>query len=173
MDAFAVALVTGLVPIPLTRRRVFRMSLSFGCFQAIMPAIGWGAGRAVHRFIAPVDHWVAFGLLAFVGARMIHGALRPGHERESTGDPTSGARLLVLSIATSIDALAVGLSLAMIRSPIVLPAIVIGIVAAGMTAMGMLLGRRISAFWGSRVEITGGLILIGIGVKIVLEHMRA
>lgn len=172
MDAFAVALVTGLVVDRLTPGRILRMSAAFGAFQAVMPAIGWGAGHLVHRFIAPVDHWIAFALLAFVGVRMIRGGLRGDDEEEKRGqDPTNGMRLLVLSVATSIDALAVGLSLAMIGSPIVVPSITIGVVAAGMTAAGMGLGRRIASFWGSRVEVAGGLVLIGIGVKIVIEHL--
>lgn len=172
MDAFAVAVVTGLALNPLTRRHVFRMSFHFGLFQALMPAIGWAGGRAVHRYIEAFDHWIAFALLAFVGGRMVWGALHPGDDDEpASGDPTSGWSLVMLSIATSIDALAVGLSLAMVGSPILVPALVIGVVAAALTASGMLLGRRVGARWGPRVEVVGGLILIAIGLKILAEHM--
>jgi putative Mn2+ efflux pump MntP len=174
MDAFAVAIVTGLTLKPLTHRHIFRLAFHFGLFQALMPTIGWFAGSAVHEYIAAFDHWIAFGLLAFIGGRMLWGAVHEDKHDDSTpSDPTSGWSLLVLSVATSIDALAVGLSLAMIGSPIVVPAVVIGVVAAAFTAVGMVLGRRIGAAWGKRVEVFGGLILIGIGVKIVIEHLSA
>jgi manganese efflux pump family protein len=174
MDAFAVAVVTGLTLKPLTSRHVFRLAFHFGLFQFLMPLIGWAAGKAVYVYIAAVDHWIAFCLLAFVGSRMIWGALRDdsGDERPAS-DPTSGWQLVVLSIATSIDALAVGLTLAMIGSTIVLPAVVIGIVAAAFTGIGMALGRQIGSVWGKRVEILGGLILIAIGIKIVIDHVFA
>jgi putative Mn2+ efflux pump MntP len=174
MDAFAVAIVTGLTVKPLTKRHVFRLAFHFGLFQAMMPAIGWAAGRAVQKYIADYDHWVAFGLLAFVGGKMIYSALggRDGDVR-SSGDPTSGWELVMLSVATSIDALAVGLSLALIGSAILGPAVVIGIVAAGFTVTGMALGRQIGSIWGRRVEILGGFILVAIGARIVVQHVWA
>jgi putative Mn2+ efflux pump MntP len=173
MDAFAVAVVSGISIRPLTRRHVVRMAAHFGFFQALMPIVGWGVGSAVHRYIAPVDHWVAFGLLAFVGGKMMIGALFGKEEENPSTDPTAGWGMLLLAIATSIDALAVGLSLAMIRSPIVVPALVIGLVAASITAAGMLLGKRIGALWGKRVEVLGGAVLLAIGIRIVAEHMLA
>lgn len=172
MDAFAVAIVSGLTLNPLTRRHVFRLAFHFGLFQALMPVIGWAAGKAVHSYIAAFDHWIAFGLLGFVGGKMLWGALHgEGDEERPKGDPTSGWALVVLSVATSIDALAVGLSLAVIGADIVVPAVVIGLVAAAFTAAGMVLGRRIGTLWGKRVEVLGGAILVGIGVKIVAEHL--
>ncbi len=172
MDAFAVAIVTGLTLNPMTRRHVFRLAFHFGLFQALMPTIGWAVGNAVHKYIAAFDHWVAFGLLTLVGGKMIWGAVRGAeHEGSSRNDPTSGWALALLSVATSIDALAVGLSLAMIGSKIVVPAVVIGLVTATWTTVGMVLGRRMGSLWGKRVEVLGGLILIGIAVKIVIEHV--
>jgi manganese efflux pump family protein len=172
MDAFAVAVVTGLTLQPMTRRHIFRLAFHFGLFQALMPVLGWLAGSAVHQYIEAFDHWIAFGLLAFVGGNMIHGAMKGDEARpDSSRDPTSGWDLVLLSVATSIDALAVGLSLAMVGSAIAIPAIVIGIVAAAFTASGMVLGRRIGALWGKRVEVLGGLVLLGIGIKIVAEHI--
>jgi putative Mn2+ efflux pump MntP len=172
MDAFAVAIVTGLTLNPMTRRHVFRLAFHFGLFQALMPTLGWLAGTAVQRYISAFDHWVAFALLACVGGKMLWGAVHDdGRASPKPNDPTSGWSLVLLSVATSIDALAVGLSLAMIGSTILVPAVVIGLVAAAFTATGMVLGRRIGAFWGKRVELVGGLILIGIGVKIVVEHL--
>ena len=173
MDAVAVAIVAGLTLRPLTKRHVFRLSFHFGLFQALMPTIGWAAGTAVHRYIASYDHWVAFGLLAFVGGRMIVGALRDGEDARTSDDPTSGWDLVLLSVATSIDALAVGLSLALAGSDILVPAAVIGVVTAALTAAGMLLGRRIGVLWGKRVEVVGGAVLVVIGIKIVLEHLSA
>jgi manganese efflux pump family protein len=171
MDAFAVAIVTGLTLQPMTRRHVFRLAFHFGLFQALMPIIGWTAGTAVHAYIEAFDHWIAFGMLAFVGGNMVRGAIRGEQDQAaSTKDPTVGWDLVLLSVATSIDALAVGLSLAMVGAKIVFPAMVIGIVAAVFTASGMVLGRRIGALWGKRVEVLGGLILVAIGVKIVVEH---
>jgi putative Mn2+ efflux pump MntP len=173
MDAFAVALVTGLAQRPLRPAPLARMSLAFGAFQAGMPVLGWLAGRAVYQYIGAVDHWIAFGLLAFVGGKMIHEARQDGDEGTKPGDPTRGLPLLLLSIATSIDALAVGLSLSMLGQPIAFAATVIGVVCAGFTAAGMSLGGRIGDRWGARVEVFGGIILIGIGVKILLEHLFA
>jgi putative Mn2+ efflux pump MntP len=171
MDALAVAVVAGLTLNPLTGRRVFRLSFHFGLFQAVMPVVGWAAGNAVYKYISKVDHWVAFSLLAFVGGRMIWGSLHKEEEKRAWSDPTSGWELVLLSVATSIDALVVGLSLAMVGSTIILPAVVIGVVAAGFTIAGMLLGRRIGSLWGRRVEALGGIILTAIGIKIVIEHL--
>jgi manganese efflux pump family protein len=171
MDAFAVAIATGLALDPWTKRQLFRLAFSFGFFQAVMPVIGWAGGQAVHGYISAFDHWVAFSLLAFVGGRMVWGALYRNEEMPASGDPTSGWLLLMLSVATSIDALAVGLSLAMVGSGILVPALVIGLVAAAFTATGMMLGGRIGSLWGPRVEIAGGVILFLIGVRIVMEHM--
>jgi putative Mn2+ efflux pump MntP len=173
MDAFAVAIVSGLALNPLTVRHVFRLAFHFGLFQALMPVIGWAAGTAVYGYISAADHWVAFGLLAFVGGRMIWGALHEDREKRTLNDPTSGWTLVLLSIATSIDALAVGLSLAMIGSAIIIPAIMIGLTAAAFTVTGMLLGSRIGSLWGRRVEALAGIILVAIGTKIVIEHLSA
>ncbi len=172
MDAFAVAIVAGLALNPLRKRQVFRLSFHFGLFQALMPAIGWNAGKAVYRYISEFDHWVAFGLLAFIGGRMLWNAVGEQNDgKKPSVDPTSGMSLILLSVATSVDALAVGLSLAMVGAPILVPAAVIGAVAASFTVAGMLLGRRIGSLWGKRVEAIGGLVLIGIGVRILIEHL--
>jgi putative Mn2+ efflux pump MntP len=170
MDAFAVAVVSGLTLHPVTRRQVFRLAFHFGLFQALMPVVGWATGRLLYRFIEAFDHWVAFALLGFVGGRMIWGALRAREEQART-DPTRGWDLMVLSVATSVDALAVGLSLAVIGAEIVVPAVVIGLVAAALTAVGLTVGGWVGLAWGKRFEVLGGLILIGIGARIVYQHM--
>ena len=171
MDAFAVAVVAGVTLVPLTGRRVFRLAFHFGLFQAMMPVIGWAAGSAVYSAIAPIDHWVAFVLLGIVGGKMIASGIRGPTEEAIRVDPTKGWDLVMLSVATSLDALAVGLSLAMIGASIVVPAVVIGVVAAAFTVVGMVLGRRVGQAWGKRVELVGGVVLIGIGVRILIEHM--
>ena len=172
VDALSVAVATGVLLGRPSRPSVWRMSGSFGFFQFAMPLIGWSAGRAVSGFIAAYDHWVAFGLLVFVGCRMIVEALRDeGVKRAPTTDPTRGWTLLMLSVATSIDAMAVGLSLALLDAAIFYPSIVIGITAFAMTWVGMVSGERVGRMLGKNVEIAGGLILMGIGVKILIEHL--
>lgn len=173
MDAFAVAIVAGLSISPITRRHVFRLAFHFGLFQALMPLIGWSAGTAVYKYTSEFDHWVAFGLLSFVGGRMLLASCHGEEEKRARRDPTSGWDLVILSVATSIDALAVGLTLAMIGSRILVPALVIGIVAGTITALGMVLGRKIGTLWGRRVEAAGGVVLIAIGVRILLQHILA
>jgi len=173
MDAFAVAIVAGLSISPITRRHVFRLAFHFGLFQALMPLIGWSAGTAVYKYISEFDHWVAFGLLSFVGGRMLLASFHGEEEKRTRRDPTSGWDLVILSVATSIDALAVGLTLAMIGSRILVPALVIGIVAGTITVLGMVLGRKIGTLWGRRVEAAGGGVLIAIGVRILLQHLLA
>lgn len=170
MDAFAVALGTGMALERLTGRHLFRLGFHFGLFQALMPVIGWLAGLTVQRWIAAYDHWIAFGLLGFVGGKMIYEALYGRDEEGNSSDPTRGLSLVLLSVATSIDALAVGLTLAMLGISIWTPAMIIGLVAGAFTVAGMLLGRRVGAAWGTRVEIFGGLVLCAIGLKILLEH---
>jgi putative Mn2+ efflux pump MntP len=169
MDAFAVAIVSGLTLDDMTGRHLFRLSFHFGLFQGLMLVGGWFAGSAAYGYVSRADHWVAFALLAFVGARMIYGAIRGGDDAVLR-DPTSGWDLVLLSFATSIDAFAVGLSLAMINSEIVLPAVAIGVVACALTLLGMAIGRRVGLLWGNRVEVFGGIVLIVIGAKILWER---
>jgi putative Mn2+ efflux pump MntP len=169
MDAFAVALAAGVLLHPASGRQLFRLGFHFGLFQALMPIIGWLAGSSVQNWLEAYDHWIAFGLLVFVGGKMIREAFHDEDERRSS-DPTRGFTLVMLSVATSIDALAVGLTLGMLAIDIWFPALIIGLVAGGMTLIGMRLGGRIGSAWGQRVEILGGLVLILIGVKILMEH---
>ncbi|SHI77719.1 Putative Mn2+ efflux pump MntP [Malonomonas rubra DSM 5091] len=170
MDAFAVALSAGLILPELTGRHLFRFGFHFGLFQALMPILGWLAGTSIRALIESFDHWLAFGLLVLVGGKMLWEARQDDEENEQPNDPTRGLSLVMLSIATSIDALAVGLSLAILGVTIWTPALVIGLVAGILTVCGMLLGRRLGRAWGTGVEIFGGLVLIAIGVKILVEH---
>jgi len=170
MDAFAVALGTGAVLSRLTGRHLFRLGFHFGLFQALMPVIGWLAGLTIIQWVEAWDHWIAFSLLAIIGGRMVYEAFSD-EEKANDRDPTKGLSLVLLSIATSIDALAVGFSLSVIGVSIWMPALVIGLVAGVLTIVGMLLGGRIGDRWGTRVEIFGGLVLIAIGIKILIEHL--
>jgi len=170
MDAFAVALSAGLILPKLTGRHLFRFGFHFGLFQALMPILGWLAGTSIRAQIEAFDHWLAFALLTLVGGKMLWEAWHGDDDTAQDSDPTRGLSLVMLSIATSIDALAVGLSLAVLGVTIWTPALVIGLIAAILTVCGMLLGRRLGRAWGTGVEIFGGLVLIAIGVKILIEH---
>jgi putative Mn2+ efflux pump MntP len=170
MDAFAVSLGVGTTHFADSARPKFRLAWHFGLFQALMPALGWLVGVSVARFIAPFDHWIALILLSFVGARMIRSGLSKEQDSHAT-DPSRGGTLVMLSVATSIDAFAVGLSLAMLRVPIVYPVVVIGVVTAGLSMAGLLLGNRLGKKFGKRMEIIGGIILIAIGIRIVISHL--
>lgn len=169
MDAFAVAIATGIVLRKASPRQLFRLSFHFGLFQALMPVLGWLAGRTVYQFMAPYDHWVAFGLLAWIGGKMIRDAFGDDDE-ETTEDPTRGWSLVVLSVATSIDALAVGLSLSLLGTAIWYPCVVIGLVAAAFTLVGMRFGGRLGIRFGQKVGAAGGAVLILIAIRIVVEH---
>ena len=174
MDCFAISMGASCGPDRPTGRGALRMASSFGAFQFAMPLLGWFAGDKVVRYIGGVDHWVAFGLLALVGGRMIFESFEKRGERDSGRpvDRTRGAALLVLSLATSIDALAVGLSLAMVRTGILFPAAVIGAVSFGLSLLGSKLGPVLGRIIGKRAEFAGGLVLIGIGIKILVEHLK-
>jgi len=171
MDAFAVALCTGATGRRIWFRPGFRLSFHFGLFQFMMPILGWMAGVAFVRFIEAYDNWNAFGLLAYVGGKMIKESFERDDRKDEGVDPTRKGMLVMLAVATSIDALAVGLSLAILRAPILYPSIVIGLVAAVMTALGLALGCRLGGLVGKRMELVGGLILIGIGLRIVISHL--
>ena len=170
MDAFAVSIVAGLAVAPVTPRQMFRLAFHFGLFQFMMPIIGWLAGREVVVYISAYDHWAAFGLLALVGGKML---LEARHEKEPdrSVDPTRGLMLVALSVATSIDALAVGLSMAFIRVSIWIPSVVIGLVAATLSAIGIGFGSRLGPRWGRWAEFLGGIVLLLIGVRILLSHL--
>jgi putative Mn2+ efflux pump MntP len=172
MDAFAVSLGLGLSLKPATGSQTFRLAFHFGLFQFLMPVAGWAAGETLIRHIEKYDHWVACALLLGVGGKMIFESLRP--EKESgtkRSDPTKGVSLLVLSVATSLDALAVGLSLAALHVAIIFPAVVIGVVAFAMTVLGMKIGPALGKVIGRRAELLGGIILILIGIKILANHL--
>jgi putative Mn2+ efflux pump MntP len=169
MDAFAVSLCSGLKIEP-GPRPVFRIAFHFGLFQALMPVIGWSFGNTIEPLVKNYDHWVAFGLLAFVGIRMIRSGLSK-REEEIVKDPSRGLTMVMLSIAVSIDALAIGLSLAFLGVDIWTPALVIGLVTGVLSLVGLRVGNGVGRRFGKPVEVLGGLVLIGIGVRIVVSHL--
>ncbi len=137
----------------------------------MMPVLGWFTGSSIASLISNFDHWIAFGLLAFVGGRMVHSGLDPDGEPETAIDPSRGRTLVMLAVATSIDAFAVGLGLAMLQINIVYPSIIIGVVTASLCLLGLALGTRLGEVFGKRMEIIGGLILIGIGLRVLISHL--
>jgi putative Mn2+ efflux pump MntP len=171
MDAFAVSIAAGISLKKITFRQNFRLAWHFGLFQAMMPIIGWAAGLSVRASIEAYDHWIAFALLAYVGIGMLKESFGQ-QKKNKKKDPTRGATMVMLSVATSVDALAVGLSLSMIKISIWKPALLIGLVATLFTTVGMHLGKTLAnATKISRLaEICGGTVLLIIGLNILREH---
>jgi len=170
VDGFSVAIGIGAANTKRSWASVLRLAAAFGLFQFAMPIAGWLAGLTIANVIANYDHWIAFALLAYVGSKMIWEALKKEEEKE-TDDQTKGLPLLLLSIATSIDALAVGFSFSVLKEQILFPSVIIGIVCFLMTAVGVIFGKVLARIFGKKVSIFGGVVLIGIGIKILIEHM--
>jgi manganese efflux pump family protein len=170
MDAFAVSLAAGTNVNARGLRPTLRLSFHLGLFQFLMPIVGWFAGVTVESLIQSWDHWIAFGLLSLVGVRMIHGGWTGEGETEA-GDPTRSLALVFLSIATSLDALAIGLSLAILRVSIWYPSVVIGAVTGALSLVGIRLGNRLGNRFGKQTEIAGGVILCLIGLHLLVSHL--
>ena len=193
MDAFAVSVSTGMTCCDFNRRHNLRMSLLFGIFQFIMPVIGFFGATKFRSYIESFDHWIAFFLLLLIGGKMLWEAFsahsdkaelekaidcpinpdspEPGKKGQMAADLLTVRRLLVLAVATSVDALAVGVSMAFLHTEIWWPAVIIGIVAFVFSYAGGAIGSRIGPILGKIAEIAGGLILVGIGIKILLDHL--
>jgi putative Mn2+ efflux pump MntP len=169
-DAFAVSLAEGMALHTVTPRHTARVALHFGGFQGVMPVLGWLAGSSLRAYMASVDHWIAFGLLVLIGGKMLLDALT-GFETGRMREPSRGARLIGLSIATSIDAFAVGVSLAMLGVRIWQPAIVIGLVTGVLCGIGIQIGDRVGARLGKWAEVAGGAVLCLIGLEILVSHL--
>lgn len=172
MDAFAVAIASGAALRIVTNRQTFRLAWHFGLFQAAMPIIGWFGGVLVRDYFLRFGHWIAFILLLYIGGHMLWEGLSK-NEDDACQDPTAGSRLIMLSVATSIDALAVGFTMAMLGMSIWFPAAVIGVVALLFTAAGMHLGKFLGCRTrlGQYAEVLGGLVLMGIGGKILWQGL--
>ncbi|CDA28353.1 MAG: manganese efflux pump MntP family protein [Eubacterium sp.] len=174
MDAFAVSICKGLAMRKVNKKQAVIIALFFGGFQAIMPVIGWLLCKGFQTYIEAFDHWIAFALLAFIGVKMIIETLREKEDDvviEEMDPPLDMKEMLMLAIATSIDALAVGISLAALDRPIVESAAIIGVVTFVISIIGVYIGKFFGNRYKKRAELTGGIILVLIGVKILCEHM--
>lgn len=173
MDAFAVSVCKGLCMKRLDVRQALVIALFFGGFQALMPLVGWALGTQFEQYITPVDHWIAFVLLAFIGGKMLWDAFRGGEEELSC--PADGKldlrELVMLSVATSIDALAVGITFAFLRVDIVSSVALIGATTFVLALAGVAVGHRFGARYEKPATIVGGVVLVLIGTKILLEHL--
>jgi manganese efflux pump family protein len=170
MDAFAVAVASGFILKQPKVRHAFKIAFFFGSFQAVMPVLGWMAGKGFQSLIAGVDHWIAFGLLSFIGSKMILEAFKPISKEEEI-KPLNTWVLFMLAVATSIDALAVGVSFAFLKVLILKPVVAIGTITFTLSFLGVFIGKKVGHFLEHKVKILGGLILIGIGTKILIEHL--
>ena len=169
VDASVVAFGTGSSGKIEKHTEAFRLSFYFGFFQFAMPVVGWFMGTTLAPYVMSIDHWIAFTLLSLIGLKMIIDSFYPG--KEEPANPTKGLRALVLAIATSIDALVVGFSLAFLKIDIWYPSIVFGIVTAVLSIAGVYSGRFLSNSFGKRMELVGGAVLILIGLRILYLHL--
>lgn len=171
MDAFTIAVACGLCMPSVSRRQNFRLSFHFGLFQALMPLLGWGAGLAVRSMVETYAPWISFILLSFVGGKMIKESFESDDSCRNFKDPTKGMSLVFLSVATSLDALAVGLSFSIMDYPIAVPCIFIGITALILTSLGLWLGKSFAraSRYSHIAERVGGTVLILIGLKLLIQ----
>jgi putative Mn2+ efflux pump MntP len=171
MDAFAVALCKGLGMKRFRPRNAGIIALFFGAFQAAMPLLGWLLGRQFESYITTIDHWLAFGLLALIGGKMIYEALKADDCPVDSGETINYKRLTLMAIATSIDALAVGITFAFLQVRILPAVLVIGLITLALSFAGVYVGHRFGARLKQKAELLGGIVLVGIGTKILLEHL--
>lgn len=171
MDSLAVSIAAGVILPKVGVKDGFKIPFFMGFFQAFMPLIGWLFGRRFHSYIADFDHWVAFAILSFLGGKMIYESLKRDILDNEPFDPTRLLTLLGLAVATSIDALAVGVSFACLRIEIKMPLIIIGTITFVLSYFGIFFGNRFGKRFDLKIELIGGIILIGIGSKILIEHL--
>ena len=170
MDAFSVSITRGMI-LKCNFKYALTIAIFFGAFQALMPVAGWLAGEQLASLVELWAPWIAFILLALVGGKMIYEGLQEEDKDEDVCRVFSIRDILILSVATSIDAFAVGVTFAFLNTPILLPIIIIGLVTFVLSFMGVYLGKRVGHLFGNKIEVLGGLILIGIGLKILLENL--
>ena len=174
MDAFAVSVCKGLGMRRLNKKQTLIIGLYFGGFQALMPLIGWLLGSQFQKYITSIDHWIAFILLSFIGGKMMIEAIREWNEEETVDvmdTPLDHKNMLVLAVATSIDALAVGITFAFLDTPIIEAITIIGITTMVISIIGVVVGNFFGSRYKSKAEFIGGLILVLLGLKILLEHL--
>ncbi|MEG1990476.1 MAG: manganese efflux pump MntP family protein [Christensenella sp.] len=176
MDALAMSVSIGICAPDLRKRDALKVGLYFGGFQALMPILGWLLGSTISGYIGAFDHWIAFLLLAFIGIKMIVDAVRSAKNDDSCAaskDMLAHKTLLVMAVATSIDALAVGVSLAMVNANIGMGALVIGVTTFALSFAGAAAGKHLGRTFEKKAMIIGGLVLVAIGTKILIEHLIA
>lgn len=173
MDAFAVSICKGLAMEKVNKKQAFIIGLYFGGFQALMPLIGWFLGIRFQQYITSIDHWIAFVLLVFIGGKMIVEAVcDPDVEEIGKKDPPLDHKeMFLLAVATSIDALAVGITFAFLDTPIVEATVIIGLTTFFLSILGVVVGNFFGTRYKKKAEIVGGIILVAIGVKILIEHL--
>ncbi len=171
MDCFAVSLGIGTTTVARSFRPVFRLSFHFGLFQGLMTFLGWLVGSTIAQLIANVDHWIVLALLAWVGTRMIIEGFKPLEQEIKKADPSRGGTLILLAVATSLDAMAVGLGMAIIKVDIWSASLMIAVISAALSLVGLMIGNKLGLVFGKRMEIIGGLILNGIGIRILITHL--
>jgi len=169
MDAFAVSISAGTLELMREFRPAVRLAFHFGWFQFIMPVIGWFIGSTIQTYIEVIDHWIAFALLGYIGFKMIKESLEKDKVKKE--NPSKGKNLVILSVATSIDALAVGFSMALLNVDIWYPSVIIGVVTGILSFAGIILGNKLGMRFGKQMELIGGIVLIIIGLKILIEHL--
>lgn len=169
MDAISVSIASGMRAQKAVVAHALKIAAFFGIFQAVMPLIGWHIGEVLSGFITAIDHWVAFFLLGFIGVRMIQKAHT--RKRREKKDLLDTKTLLLLSIATSIDALIIGITLNLIQLPFIISVTTIGSVTFVLCFLGYLFGKELEALFGKKIEMLGGVVLILIGCKILIEQM--
>ena len=169
-DAFAVAVSSGLAIKHMKVNKALKIALFFGVFQALMPVLGWLIGLSFSFLITPIDHWIAFGLLSFIGGRMIYESLQ-SEECEKKFNPLDTGTLITLSVATSIDALAVGIGFAVLKDSIALAVTAIGFITFFLAFAGVFIGHKCGNLFANKIEILGGAILIFIGSRILFMHL--
>jgi putative Mn2+ efflux pump MntP len=169
MDCFAVSIAVGCKSCKIKASKIIQIAFFFGLFQALMPVVGWFLGNAFKNYISSVDHWIAFGILGFIGGKMLFEAFF-GEEQKSF-DINKLFVVLTLSVATSIDAFIVGMSFAVLKVNIVIAVTLIGVITFLVTIFGAYFGKRLNLHLGKWAEIFGGIVLIGIGAKVLIEHL--
>lgn len=169
MDAFAVSICKGLSMKKVDIKKMCIIGLYFGIFQAGMPVIGYFLGKGFESFVTQIDHWIAFTLLSFIGINMIREAL--SKKEEETSDDLSFKTMIILSIATSIDALAIGITFAFLNVNILVSSLIIGIITFIISGIGVVIGNKFGNKYEKRAEVFGGIVLILMGIKILLEHL--
>ncbi len=174
MDAFSVSISAGIIIEKPNFRHYFRLAFHFGLFQFMMPIIGYFFGAYLENYIKDYDHWLAFGLLAFIGFKMIKESYAKNKPEDlKSKDPSRGFTLVLLAVATSIDALAVGLSIGVLNRPVLFPSIIIGITCSIFSIIGIFIGRKAGSLVGGKAAAIGGIMLLIIGIKILFEHLTA